>query len=444
MVSVTSPDDGSVASPDREVDAVDRRPTTVQRCSTTDVTTARPGITDAVPVSRAAGRLAASVRRDYRAVLMAERPDRSRWRHRGVRIGIAGCGDAAEALHLPALRRLHAEVTAVADPNRSARDRLAERFGVGRRHAHADGLIEDPEVDAVAVLTPPHVHAEPVIAALEAGKHVLVEKPLALDVAECDRMIDAAARHPSATVMVGFPLRFHRLVLRARDLINEGWLGAVTAIRTASLGPGTAGVAGRRPSSWRMARVTGGGTLFEMGVHHYDLWRFSLGLELEQVWTATEVEGESDRASVVTARLAGGVLGCAMIVRSLESSNEVIVHGSAGRVDADLYRFDGLAVRRAEVHSASPSARMATMFHTARELPRAARSLREGGEYALALIEQWRHFLGCVRDGRPVRSTLSDGREATLVARAVAESAQSGSGVSVHGEASRPSAPSHL
>ena len=374
---------------------------------------------------------------------MARRHIAQGTRYGPVRIGIAGCGNAAEGLHLPALRRLGARVTALADPDRSALDRLADRYGVARRHSHADALIDDPEVDVVAVLTPPAARAQLVIPALEAGKHVLVEKPLGLDLADCDRMLEAEARHPAPRVMVGFPMRFHRLVVIARDLIAEGGLGAASAIRSTTFGPGTEHALGRPPSAWRRQRRAGGGTLFEMGVHHYDLWRFLLGSEAEEVWATSEVEDEADRASLVVVRLRGGVLACSLLVRSQEASNEVAVHGSKGRLDLDLYRFDGLSLRPAALHPGGARTRVAAMFGTVRELPRGFRSLRAGGEYALAIVEEWRHFLGCVRDGSQVRSTLQDGREATRLALAVVESTRRGTRISVSDQDAAVAEPSH-
>ncbi|MFL5820376.1 MAG: Gfo/Idh/MocA family protein [Solirubrobacteraceae bacterium] len=364
-------------------------------------------------------------------------------RYGPVRIGLAGCGNAAQRLHLPALRRLGARVTALADPDRSALDRLADRYGVVRRHSQADALIDDPEVDVVAVLTPPIVRAELVVPALEAGKHVLVEKPLGLDLASCDRMLDAAGRHPGPRVMVGFPMRFHRLVVIARDLIAEGGLGAASAIRSTSFGPGIERASGRPPSHWRTQLGAGGGTLFEMGVHHYDLWRFLVGSQAEEVWAATELAQDVDQASIVTARLAGGILACSVLARSEEASNEVVVHGSKARLDVDLYRFDGLSLRPAALYPGGPGTRVAAMVATVRELPHGLRSLRAGGDHALAFVEEWRHFLSCVRDGSQVRSTLEDGREATRLALAAVQSAQRGTGVRVSDESAAFTGPSH-
>jgi predicted dehydrogenase len=134
-----------------------------------------------------------------------------------------------------------------------------------------EALARDPEVDAAVVSTPNALHANQSIALLEAGKHVLVEKPMATSVAECDAMIEAAARG-RASLMVAHCWRFHPDVQAMRARIVSGELGEVVKTR------GYGVHAGWGPSGWFTQKaLAGGGALPDMGVHAIDTVRYLLG-----------------------------------------------------------------------------------------------------------------------------------------------------------------------
>src|SRR2546423_90178 len=117
-------------------------------------------------------------------------------RARMIRLGVIGCGQVAELRHLPALRRVSGvEVAALADVDPLRLERVARQFGVARRCSNYSDLIETGDVDAVAVCVPPALHAVVARAALDAGKHVFIEKPLALCLAECDLLLESADAH---------------------------------------------------------------------------------------------------------------------------------------------------------------------------------------------------------------------------------------------------------
>src|SRR5207244_5441235 len=119
---------------------------------------------------------------------------------------------------------------------------------------------------------------------------------------DCDRLIESARGSPQ-TVMVAFNLRWHRLVRRARELIQSGRIGPVDSIQTVltgtlrELGPG-----------WRTDRRLGGGVLLEKGAHHYDLWRYLLGSEVEEVSALSHSSRFDDELAIVTARIRNGAL----------------------------------------------------------------------------------------------------------------------------------------
>src|SRR5437879_612052 len=108
-------------------------------------------------------------------------------------LGIIGCGRAAQQLHLPALRFVPAmKVAALADVDLSRLETAARESPNARRYSEPGELLADSELNAVAICTPPQTHAELALAALAAGKHVLVEKPLALTIADGERMLHGA------------------------------------------------------------------------------------------------------------------------------------------------------------------------------------------------------------------------------------------------------------
>jgi len=129
-------------------------------------------------------------------------------------------------------------------------------------------LLDDSAIAAVAVCVPAQFHVEVALAALDAEKHLFIEKPLALSLDESERLIERAAQSPRK-VMIGFNLRWQRLVRQARAMIQQRTLGPLALVRTALTSYD------ENVPEWRKQRNLGGGVLFELAVHHFDLWRQS-------------------------------------------------------------------------------------------------------------------------------------------------------------------------
>ncbi len=163
------------------------------------------------------------------------------------------------------------ELVAVANWRAESAEKLAERHGIPRVTTDWEALAADPEIEAAIVATPNALHAPQAIALLEAGKHVMVEKPMATTVAECDAMITASKRS-GAHLMVAHCWRFRDEVVAIRDRIAAGELGEVVKTR------GYGVHANWGPSGWFTQReLAGGGALVDMGVHAIDTARFLLG-----------------------------------------------------------------------------------------------------------------------------------------------------------------------
>jgi myo-inositol 2-dehydrogenase/D-chiro-inositol 1-dehydrogenase len=320
-----------------------------------------------------------------------------------LRVGFVGCGRATADLHLPAFARLEGvEAVALADvdPDR-ARD-VARRFGVPRVHDGAEALAADDRVDLVAVCSPPRTHAAAAHAALAAGRHVFVEKPLTLDPAEADELVDAAEAS-GRTAAVGFNLRLHRQVRAARAALAEGRLGRLLMVRTHW-------TAGPRPAGWRASAEQGGAALWEMGIHHLDLWRVLAGEPRE-----VRASGD-DHALVLGARTDDGVTLATTVAAGTSDANEVELVGERGRLTLTLYRGDGPHWAPLGAAAGGPAARARAALQRAAALPRQARSARAGGEYLATFAAEWEAVRAAVRAGAPVHATLADGRAAVALA----------------------------
>jgi predicted dehydrogenase len=340
-----------------------------------------------------------------------------------LRLGIVGCGYVADNRHLPTLSRIP-EVTVVAASDRdpAALARVADRWGIARRHRDTDDLIADPLVEAVAVLTPTGAHADVALAALDAGRHVFVEKPLALTMPDADRIADRAAVSAGRT-MVGFNQRWHRLALQARELIRGGAVGRVQGVASTFI-DARATVAGL--PAWRLERAHGGGALIDKGIHHIDLWRFLLDDEFEQVYALSRPGGGDDEALVVSARLRSGVVGTLLACDRTSTGNELRIFGEQGALHLDLYRTEGLARVTLTDLPGAPATRLRRLASGARQLAGGIGEIRRGGVFDASYEAQWRHFASAVLAGRDPECTVEDGRRALQVVLAAAESADSG------------------
>jgi len=287
-----------------------------------------------------------------------------------------------------------------------------------------DELLKEGSIDAVVLATPHSTHAEQIAAAAEAGKHVFVEKPLALTLDDADRV---AARAAAAGVcaMVGFNTRWHAQVRRARAAIASGAIGAVDALAS-RLTSFHASV-----PDWQRTRASGGGVLLELAIHHVDLWRYLTGQEVDEVMAYTRSGEREDESATLVARFVDGALATAVVAERTSRSNDVDIFGRAASISLALYRFDGYATADAGSVAGEGRARLRAALDTARALPRAVRDARGGGAWRTTYADEWRHFAAAIRDGAPVEATLDDGRRALAVVLAAIESATTGRTVKV-------------
>jgi predicted dehydrogenase len=221
-----------------------------------------------------------------------------------VRIGIIGTG-FAQRVQLPGLRLVSgAQVTAIASGRRANAEAVAAEFGIPRVYDDGTELAQSPDVDLVVVSSTPPSHARCAIAALEAGKHVLCEKPMALDAAEAHRMVLAAERRPSQVGWLDHELRYEPNRCRVRELVRAGAIGAVRHVEL-SLKPYLRGdgrpQTANAPWTWWFDAAQGGGILGAVGSHLIDLCRFWTDGEVSRVAgrVGTFIQERLDAAGVV-------------------------------------------------------------------------------------------------------------------------------------------------
>lgn len=339
---------------------------------------------------------------------------------RRVGVGIVGCGHATADFHLPALTRLsEARVVGLADPDPGRLAAAGALAPAARRHADGADLLADPEVEVVLVATPPGRHAQDAATVLDAGRHLLVEKPLTADPEEAAALAERAARSPLVCA-TAFNLRFHRLVAIARRMVADGELGPLVLVRstwTGELPPA--------PPAWRRERASGGSVLWDLASHHVDLWAHLAGEPLARL-TATTVDGpdRDDVGATVAGLSASGVLLSFTARRGTAVAHEVELAGERGRLVLDLTRGDGLRWQPAG-RPLGPRTRLRDALGGLTDLPRQAIVARRGGDFLGSYAEQWRAMLAAARgEPRPPElATTEDGRAAVETVLALIESA---------------------
>jgi predicted dehydrogenase len=203
-----------------------------------------------------------------------------------IRVAIVGCGRISD-LHLIGYRdREDAKIVAVCDTNKSLAKKKAREWGVDKVYSEYQQVLEDKEVDVVELLTPHHLHCPMAVQAAQLGKHISVQKPIALSAAEADQMI-AATNKAGVTLRVYETFVYYAPAIRAKQMIEAGEIGDIRAIRM-HVNSGTSDTSWKVPISawlWRFnEKQSGGGPLvFDHGYHLFSLGYY-LGGPVEKVF----------------------------------------------------------------------------------------------------------------------------------------------------------------
>ena len=351
-----------------------------------------------------------------------------------IRVGVLGTGFGA-AVHIPALRHLpDTEVVAVCSRHAERAERVAAEHGIPATFTDHRELLRDGEVDAVVVATPPFLHHQMALAALEAGKHVLCEKPMARNLAEARDMAKMAER-AGVVAMLNHEYRFVPARARIKELIAEGYLGEPQAVTLTVFRSSLADPDGR-PFGWLMEQDKAGGMLGATGSHHVDALRWWFG-EVKAVAGATatmvkrrRLPGSATLATVdaddnfaFVLRFANGALGTVHVTATapVDTGEEILLSGSEGMLMAhgedSLYGARRGEGALAELPLPEPPADYPPFDH-----PLTAPTVR--------LLATW---VAAIRTGEPASPSFADGVKVQEVLDGVARSGRQGRWIDTSG-----------
>lgn len=247
--------------------------------------------------------------------------------------GIVGIGRHADICMAPAISKAKdAELIAVCSRDAGRAASFAAKHGARRSYDDFGAMLRDDAVDVVYVSTPNNLHAAQTIEAAQAGKHVLCEKPMAISVIDCERMVESCEKH-GVKLGVAFQNRHHPAHVEAKRLIAAGTVGDILM----GMAEYSRFIGAQRTASWRGDRmVAGAGTLMGMTVHPLDLLRFLVGQEVEMAQAITDElppERPLDETVLALLRFQGGAYGTVLSSRHFpHPSNDVVIYGTKARV----------------------------------------------------------------------------------------------------------------
>ncbi len=328
-----------------------------------------------------------------------------------LRVGVIGCGSIARKRHLPEYEgNEQVEIVAVCDLIPERAEETAQQYAA-KSYTDYKELLKDHTIEAVSVCLPNYLHAPVTIAALEAGKHVLCEKPMATSKEEAEAM-NKAAQESSKTLMIAHNQRFVASHVKAKQLIDSGEIGKIYSFRTTFGHPGPErwSIDGR--NSWFFDKEKAFiGAMGDLGVHKTDLMRYLLG-EITEVGsfidTSAKENTDVDDNAVCILKTENGVIGTLAASWSYVSGgdNSTVIYGEKG-----ILRLED-----------DPNYSLVVHYKTGEvvnyELER-IQSNDKGGQTKSHVID---HFIDCVLNGKSPLITGEEGMKSLDVILAAIES----------------------
>jgi len=339
-----------------------------------------------------------------------------------VRVGLVGSGFIG-SIHAESLRQIPgAEVVAVASPSPGSAARFADRHGIPSHFEDYRALYDQEHVDLVVLGLPNHLHRVATVLAAQAGKHVVVEKPMAPSLADCDAMIAACDR---AGVILGYAeeLCFAPKYVRLKRLADEGALGRVHLVKQSEKHDGP-------HAAWFYdTELSGGGVTFDMGCHAVEFFRWILGKDgakaaIRGVYAQMSTQVHADKTigddeALLILDFDGGAVGLAeeSWTKPGGMDDRAEVFGSDGQAYADLLHGNAIRAYSKEGLGYAVEKAGSTVGWT---YPIAEEA------YNYGFPQEMRHFVECVRDGKTPRENGHDGRAVAEAIHALYASAGRG------------------
>jgi myo-inositol 2-dehydrogenase / D-chiro-inositol 1-dehydrogenase len=324
--------------------------------------------------------------------------------HKVIRFGVIGAGRIGK-IHAEnlALRIPGATVVAIADPLITEAQATADKLQIAKVYGDCSAIMQDPDIDAVAICSSTDSHARLIVEAAKNGKHIFCEKPIAYDLSKIDEALQAV-EDAGVTLQIGFNRRFDPNFRTVRERVQRGDVGDPHIVRITSRDPA--------PPPVEYVKVSGG-MFFDMTIHDFDMARYLTGSEVEEVYTAAGVlvdpgigeAGDVDTA-IVTMKFANGA------IVAIDNSRKAVygydqrveVFGSGGMVAAFNETPDRTFYSNADgVHSAKP-----LYFFLER--------------YMTSFIDEMKEFVDALCTGRTPSVTGIDGRIPVVIAMAATRS----------------------
>jgi predicted dehydrogenase len=321
-----------------------------------------------------------------------------------INVCLIGAGRAGMIHALNFKNRVNGgRIAAVADPVESACQRAHEALEIDKHYTDYRKALEQEDINAVVVASPTKFHKEIVVNAACAGKHILCEKPMAIDEAECDEMIEAAERN-GVILQLAFMRRFDASFMEAKKAIDSGAIGDIVHIRSLTRGPS-------KPHEWMYDIEKSNGPLAEVSSHDIDCIRWLAGSELKEIYAVAGNYRNREIADtwpdfydnvVMTGRFANGVLatieGAQYVKYGYDARVEVL--GTDGVIHIGKQDAYGFKIINKDNGSHTP------FISSWSEL------------FKQAYLAEDIHFTDCVRTGKTPRVTGLDGKMAVCIVNA--------------------------
>ncbi|WP_316897756.1 Gfo/Idh/MocA family oxidoreductase [Pseudodesulfovibrio indicus] len=246
-----------------------------------------------------------------------------------IRIGVLSTAKIGRTKVIPAMQRAAGcEVAAIASRNAQSARKAAEELNIPKAFESYEALLADPDIDAVYIPLPNHLHVHWSLAAMDAGKHVLCEKPIGLDTGEAQALLDAAEAHPELKVMEAFMYRHHPQWIKARELALSGAIGRMITIQSFF------SYFNADPGNIRNMADIGGGGLMDIGCYNISLSRFLFGAEPDRVAGFADVDPEFGTDRVFSGMMDfGGRVSAFTCSTQLADYQRVNIFGTDGRIE---------------------------------------------------------------------------------------------------------------
>jgi predicted dehydrogenase len=335
-----------------------------------------------------------------------------------VRVGIIG-SQFISSIHAEALQRsADAELVAVASPTKGNAEAFARRFRIPHHHTDYHKLLDMPEIEMVVVGVPNYLHCQVTIDAAAAGKHVVMEKPLCINLAEADQMVESC-RKANVKLMYAEELCFAPKYVRLKQLLDSGALGKPVLLKQSEKHDGP-----HAPHFWDVNRA-GGGVTMDMGCHAIEFFRWMIGRpKIKSVYAQMGTYVHTDKTkgednAIIILEFENDVMAVAeeSWTKLGGMDDRAEVHGSKGVAFADLLHGNAIETYSAVGYDYAVEKAGSTVgwsFTIYEEI------------WNYGFVQEMAHFVECVRDNKQPLVTGEDGRAVMEAVFAAYESAGSG------------------